>query len=113
MAGHKGRGLHSYTVQEAQNATMGQAGAILTNDTSNDIDAPSNQVFVALQVVEDVTFTTLTQEDNKWYGSATGASDIDSNGDTTSGITFPAGMTIYGRFTKVDFSSGSAMIYLG
>ena len=63
----KGRGLHSYTVQEAQNATMGQAGALLTNDTSNDIDAPSNQVFVALQMVEDVTFTTLTQEDNKWF----------------------------------------------
>jgi hypothetical protein len=113
MAGHKGRGLHSYTVQEAQNATMGQAGAILTNDTSNDIDAPSNQVFVALQMVEDVTFTTLTQEDNKWFGSATGATDIDSNGDSTSGITFPAGMTIYGRWTKFNLAGGSIIAYIG
>ena len=33
MAGKRG-GLHSYTVQETQNATMGQAGSILVSGTS-------------------------------------------------------------------------------
>ena len=40
MAGNRG-GLHNYTVQEGQNAMLGQAGALLTNDTSNDMDAVS------------------------------------------------------------------------
>ena len=109
----KGKGLYSYTVQEAQNATMGQAGSLLTNDTSNDIDAPSDQCFVALQMIDDVTFTTLTQEDNKWFGSAAGATDIDSNADTTSGITFSAGTTIYGRWSTFRLAGGSIIAYIG
>ena len=113
MAVRDGNGLHELTVQEAQNAGLGQAGALLTNDTSNDIDAPSGSVWVALQVVEDVTFTTLTQENNTWFGSADGAILLDSNGDTTSGITFPAGMTIYGRWTKFNLAGGTIIAYVG
>ena len=106
-------GLQGYTVQEAQNASLGQAGALLTNDTSNDIDAPTGSHWVALQIVDDVTFTTLTQESNRWFGSATGATDLDSNGDTTSGITFPSGMTIYGRWSKFNLAGGTVIAYLG
>ena len=112
MANKKG-GLQGFTVQEAQNASLGQAGALLTNDTSNDIDAPTGSHWVALQVVDDVTFTTLTQVSNKWFGSATGATDLDSNGDTTSGITFPAGMTLYGRWSKFRLAGGSVIAYAG
>ena len=112
MAGNRG-GLHNYTVQEGQNAMLGQAGALLTNDTTNDIDAPTGTHWVALQVVDDVTFTTLTQVSNKWFGSAKGAIDLDSNGDTTSGITFPAGMTIYGRWSKFNLAGGTIIAYAG
>jgi len=109
----KARGLHTYTVAEAQNATMGQAGALLTNDTGNDIDAPTGKVFVALQMVDDVTFTTLTQENNNWFGSANGATDIDDNGDATGTISFAAGMTIYGRWTKFNLAGGTIIAYVG
>ena len=112
MAGNRG-GLHNYTVQEGQNAALGQAGALLTNDTSNDIDAPTGTTWVALQIIDDATFTTLTQVSNKWFGSAKGAIDLDSNGDTTSGITFPAGVTIYGRWSKFRLAGGSVIAYLG
>jgi len=112
MARIKG-GLQGYTVQEAQNSSMGQVGALLTNDTSNDIDAPSPNVWVAIQIIDDATFTTLTQEDNRWYGSAAGATDLDSNGDTTSGITFPSGMTIYCRWSKFILAGGTVIAYLG
>ena len=112
MANKQG-GLQGFTVQEAQNASLGQAGALLTNNTSSDIDAPTGSHWVALQVVDDVTFTTLTQVSNKWFGSAKGAIDLDSNGDTTSGITFPAGVTIYGRWSKFRLAGGSVIAYLG
>ena len=112
MASKRG-GLQGYTVQESQNAALGQAGALLTNDTSNDIDAPTGSMWVAIQIVDDATFTTLTQQDNKWFGSATGATDLDSNGDTTSGITFSSGMTIYGRWSKFNLASGTVIAYLG
>tara|TARA_R100000781_G_scaffold109963_1_gene75118 strand:+ start:36 stop:374 length:339 start_codon:yes stop_codon:yes gene_type:complete len=112
MAGNRG-GLHNYTVQEGQNAVLGQAGALLTNDTSNDIDAPTGTTWVALQIIDDVTFTTLTQESNRWYGSAAGATDLDDNGDSTSGITFSAGMTIYGRWSTFRLAGGTVIAYLG
>lgn len=112
MAGKRG-GLHNYTVQEGQNATLGQAGSLLTNDTSNDIDAPTGTTWIALQVIDDVTFTTLTQESNRWYGSGAGATDLDSNGDTTSGITFPSGTTLYGRWSTFRLASGTIIAYLG
>ena len=112
MAGKRG-GLHNYTVQEGQNAMLGQAGALLTNDTSNDIDAPTGTTWVALQIIADVTFTTLTQEGNRWYGSAAGATDLDSNGDVTGSIIFPAGMTIYGRWSKFNLAGGTVIAYLG
>ena len=85
----------------------------MTNDTSNDIDAPTGTTWVALQIIDDATFTTLTQESNRWFGSATGATDLDSNGDTTSGITFPSGMTIYGRWAKFNLAGGTVIAYLG
>ena len=112
MAGVRG-GIHNYSVQEAQNVTLGQSGALLTNDTSNDMDAPTGSSWVAIQIIDDATFTTLTQESNRWYGSAAGASDLDSNGDTTFGITFPSGMTIYGRWSKFNLAGGTVIAYVG
>jgi len=113
MSNRKGKGLYTYSVAEAQNATMGQAGSLLTNDTSNDIDAPDNSVFVAIQFLEDTTFTTLSPVDAYWFGSASGATHIDADGDSTSGITFPAGMTIYGRWSSFNLATGTVIAYLG
>ena len=33
--------------------------------------------------------------------------------DTTSGITFSAGMTIYGRWTKFNLAGGTIIAYVG
>ena len=117
----KHRGLHTFTVQEAQNATMGQAGAIYEAGTHL-IEAPSEVVFVAIQFITDTIFDSsntegLIAEDNqKWPNSASGANDWDTstgNGDTTNGDTFPAGLTIYGRWTKFKLASGSIIAYVG
>jgi len=103
--------LHKYTVVESQNASMGQAGATIIADTATHT-ATSGQ-FVAIQFITDTTFATLTPDSTSFFGSADGASSLEASPDTTSGVTFPAGMTIYGRWTVIDLASGSCIAYMG
>ena len=111
MAGN----LHKYTVVESQNASMGQAGATLIAD--NNVHTASSGRFVAIQFVTDSAFTTLTPDSTSFFGSAAGASAVETqdtgSADTTSGVTFPAGITIYGRWTVIDLATGSCIAYMG
>jgi len=105
----------TYATNEAQNIALGQAGATIIADT-NVHTAVAGQ-FVAIQFVTDSTFTTLTPDSTSFFGSAAGASTVETqdtgSADTTSGVTFPAGMTIYGRWTVIDLASGSCIAYMG
>ena len=116
MAGTR-RGLHNMSVQEAQNASLGQAGAILHTGTDT-ITAPTGSVFVAIQFLEDTIFNSTdglhAQDDNYWPNSQQGALSIDSDGDAVDSVTFPAGMTIYGRWDSfILTATGSVIAYLG
>ena len=115
MAG-KRRGLHSYTVQEAQNASMGQAGSIY-NEGNETLTAPTGMVFVAIQFVTDTVFNStsglVSQDDRFWPHTQSTLSSIDSDSDPVDSVTFPAGMTIYGRWTQVILASGSVILYVG
>ena len=112
MAGNR-RGLHAYTVQEAQGASMGQAGSILVKGTTVCTNAVGD--FVAIQFIEDTVFTSLTAQDILFYPSDGGESDgIDSDaGGQSDSVTFPAGMTIYGRWTGFQLASGKVIAYVG
>jgi hypothetical protein len=46
-------------------------------------------------------------------GSAVASTSIDPQGVTTSGITFPAGVTIYGKWTAITLATGKAVAYIG
>ena len=103
MAARKG-GLQGYTVQEAQNAAMGQAGAIVETSTT----VVSGKSIVAIQMIDDTVFTTLTPSDIvNGYGVGS------YNGDTLASITIPAGMTIYGHWTAFTLASGKVIAYQG
>ena len=110
-------GIQGYTVQEAQNVGMGQAGATIIAEQS--VHTAGSGDFVAIQFITDTIFTTLTGKNNTWYGSGSGADSVETVSgattvsDTTSGVTFPAGMTIYGRWTVIDLTSGSCIAYMG
>ena len=95
--------LHKYTVQEAQNAGLGQAGAKFIND-----QAVHTGSFVAIQCLEDTVFTALTPAD-----TANGYGVGSYNGNSMSGETIPAGSTIYGRWTTIDLDSGLVIAYIG
>tara|TARA_Y100000590_G_scaffold189700_1_gene216087 strand:+ start:3763 stop:4101 length:339 start_codon:yes stop_codon:yes gene_type:complete len=108
---------HKLTVQESQNASLGQAGSILVKDADVAVTA-LNGVFVAIQFLEDTIFKSsggLVAETEQLYLDDTGTSTSVSaaNGDTIDGITFPQGMTIYGRWTAFTLASGKVVAYIG
>ena len=84
--------------------TVGHLGAIFEDGTDN---ITSKQV-IAIQFIEDTTFTTLTPVDSSYIGTASGNGDaIDTDN------TFPQGMTIFGRWTGYRLASGSIVAYQG
>ena len=110
------RGLHKLTVQEAQNASLGQAGALFHQGTDA-IIAPTGSVFAAIQFIEDAVFDStdgLTAvDDSFWPNTQNGAIGIDTDGDAVDSVTFSAGTTIYGRWSGFKLSSGKVIAYLG
>ena len=110
-------GLHKRTVQEALNASLGQAGSILiTGTTACTCD---EGIFVAIQFIEDTVFASasgglVAESEQSWPDDAGTGTDIDSDaGAVTDSVTFPAGMTIYGRWTGLTLASGKVIAYRG
>ena len=121
------KGLQKYTIQEAQNAAMGQAGALFCDDTSTSLVAPTNAVFVAIQCLTDVKFDNanglIAEKDPHGhiasdthyletnsaanFGGSTGGCQVDNSN------VFPKGMTIYGRWTTISLDTGAIIAYVG
>lgn len=83
-------GLHKYTVQEAQNASLGQVG---------------------------FDYITTGTETGNWTSIqmiTTGQIDcVTSIGDDLTNVTISAGHIIYGPFTSITVDSGSVIAYRG
>jgi hypothetical protein len=113
-------GTHKYTVQEAQNAALGQAGSIFVAG-AGEITATNNSIFVAIQFLEDTVFDSSDDGlkavgDRQSYPDSTGTCkniSVDDNGAVVNSETFPAGMTIYGRWLSFKLSSGKVIAYVG
>ena len=111
---------------------FGQMGSILVAGTStitvadgtiagSSLNIPDNVVFVAITFLEDTTFdsdgaTGLVAENALLFpNSSSGSLHIDTNGSATDGVTFPRGVTIYGRWTgfKIASTGGAVIAYVG
>tara|TARA_R110002096_G_scaffold154854_1_gene319056 strand:- start:819 stop:1190 length:372 start_codon:yes stop_codon:yes gene_type:complete len=111
---------------------FGQMGSILITGTANAVtliggrDSGStpasnvnriDKVFVAITFLADTVFDAagLTSDDNTMYPNDTVASTgIDADGGAvTDSVTFPKGLTIYGRWTSIKLDSGSCIAYVG
>ena len=114
---------------------FGQMGSILITGNTNavtiiggdDTDATpasnvnrTTKVFVAITFLEDTVFDSsntegLIPQEAENFPSSTGTStDIDANGGAvTDGVTFPKGLTIYGRWTSILLDSGKCIAYVG
>ena len=107
----------NFSADEAQNLALGQAGSILVIGTT--ACSRAKGVFIAIQFLEDTIFasanTGLISESNQLYPSSEYVgTDIDADaGSAVDGVTFPQGMTIYGRWTGFTLASGKVIAYVG
>jgi hypothetical protein len=113
----KDRGLHKYTVQESQNAGLGQAGSIFLNTSNTDTVTCSIGDFVAITFITDTVFNStsglVAVDDTLYPNSQAGAIAVDADGDTVDSMTFPKGVTIYGRWKQIILVTGSIIAYVG
>ena len=100
-------GMHKYTVQEAQNAAMGQSGSVFIDDT-----AIHTGLFVAITAIEDsvVDASDCTNIANTMVDGLTGTTGAAT---MATDFTIPAGLTIYGRFEFFSLTSGKVIAYKG
>ena len=96
---------------------FGQLGSGYTTDGS-EVTPPAGKVIVAITVVLDCKFEELVAEvtdgisyigdhNTQLAGNGAGSQRIPS------AELFPAGITIYGRWTKMELSQGAAILYYG
>ena len=97
---------NKYAVVESQNIGLGQFGsAVLDGGESG----ASLGTVVAITMLEDTTFTTLTQSNASFTGTGT---STHGNSIVNTDV-FPAGVTIYGSWSAVTVNAGLCIIYLG
>ena len=120
---------------------FGQRGSVYTTASSDAIKPPTNKVFVAITMLADTVFDSsagLVAERVLVSGATTGdvststgdiyigteqpahdlaggseTTDEGSGGKVVDSVTFPKGITIYGRWSEIDVSSGSVVAYIG
>ena len=91
------KGIHNFTVAEAQNHQLGQNGAVIIDGTA-EITGP----FVAITALSAAVIDT----------SECDVSNLDGAGGSLPGtIPIPVGTTIYGIFTSIELDSGDVIAY--
>ena len=108
---------------------FGQLGsAHMHNDNTEDLTPPDGMVIVAITMIDATKFSALTcdtsnsvvyggtESNNAYFGITNG--NTGGNGEVVQNdIEFPAGMTIYGRWTVVSLqdaqTTGGIIAYFG
>tara|TARA_Y100001963_G_C6618560_1_gene370577 strand:+ start:89 stop:445 length:357 start_codon:yes stop_codon:yes gene_type:complete len=108
----------TYSVQQSENISLGQAGSVFVTGTDEISCVAPSGVFVAIQFVEDTVFASgangLSAETLQLFPDDTGVcSDVSANGAAIDTETFPQGMTIFGRWTGFTLASGAVIAYVG
>ena len=104
------------STNHAQNIKLGQAGSAVFTTHNAEVKY-DGIVYIAITFITESTFevgvTGLVPEKNYQYPSSNATSSlIAENSLAVDGITFPAGLTIYGRWTAFELTSGSCIAYI-
>jgi len=106
--------IHKFSVVEAGNVGLGQAGSAYLSDVSTRYTPQSGRVIIAIQVIETCAFTdNTTPENSNFTGFAAGEEEGGTGADVFGTDDFQTGTTIYGRWTQVTISKGAVMLYMG
>ena len=90
------KSLQKFTVQESQNAQLGQAGAVIIDGT----DAIAGP-FIAITALAAAVVDT-SECDVTWL-----------SGTIPATFAIPVGTTIYGYFASIELDSGAVIAYYG
>ena len=104
------------STNHAQNIQLGQAGSAVFTTHNAEVQY-AGTVYIAIAFLEASVFesgvTGLVPEKDYQYPSSNATSSlIAENSLAVDGITFPAGLTIYGRWTAFELLSGSCIAYI-
>ena len=113
----------------ANQMAFGQHGSAYCNTQTGEVVPPKGKVIVAVQFLVDTTLTDLIAEDPSQYintaeaahnESASSETQVEGSGGLAVPTTavFPEGMTIYGRWTKIEQAdatntAGGYIVYFG
>ena len=116
----------SYESREGHSVALGQGGSAYTTASSDAIKPPTGTVFVAITMLEDAIFDSsaglVASSPTRYINTETAANDLaassetsdqGSGGQVVDSVSFPQGVTIYGRWTEIDVASGSCIAYIG
>jgi hypothetical protein len=112
---------------------FGQLGSMYTTNGQEAISPPTGKVFVAITMLADTVFdssgglvadtTNTAIAGLEYVGTEVAAHNLADGSETSisgseglvvDSVTFPKGVTIYGRWTEIDISSGGGVIaYIG
>ena len=97
-----------------EDIAFGAQGSTYADASSSAITPPANNVYVAIYVLTETTFTNtgLVAESATGSINSTGIG-AGTGGKVVDGVAFEAGTTIYGRWTSIDITSGSVIAYVG
>ena len=97
----------------------GQMGSILVNDTTAVTCGVAGGTFVAIYMLTDTVFASgagglSSAVSQSFLDDTETSTNIDADAGTAiDGITFPAGMTLYGKYNGFTLASGSVIAYVG
>ena len=97
---------------------FGQLGSGYLDDTGA-LTPPTGKVIVAINVIANAKFTTLTADTARGNNAAFvgTAAQVDGNGTNSEAIAaadeFGKGTTLYGRWTACTLASGTVVVYYG
>jgi len=90
-------------------------GSTYTTASSDAITPTSGNVWIAITILTDTVFDSasgLVAESATTYINTEGIG-AGAAGLVVDSVTFPKGVTIYGRWTEIDVSSGTIVAYQG
>ena len=95
---------------------FGQIGSGFVDDTGA-FTPPTGKVIVAVQFISDSTLSLLqavNDGDEAYFGTGAQTTNNGTNSERVdSGNTFPAGVTVFGRYSALTLATGSAIAYFG
>ena len=103
----------AYSVVDSHHIAMGQVGSAYLDGSEAAASLTGNLVVIAITMTEDTTFTTLTQTDAAYMGTGTSTHSDSGTSPLANTDAFPAGLTIYGRWSAVTVNTGACIVYLG